>query len=147
MKGKKKRSLQTKAVKTLVDGIQFQSKIEAYTYLALKKAGIEADYEKHSYILIQGFTSDVEVWANIQGVFRGRFNKIRPIVYTPDFVDPHQRWIIEVKGRKFADFMMRWKLFIGHLTKSEINSCLYLVCNKAEVDSAIKDIKQQIQKE
>jgi len=139
---KKKGKSHTKAVKTVVDGIQFQSKLEVYVYHALKAAKIPADYEKHSYVLIQGFKSGIETWTKWKGVYRGRFNKVQPITYKPDFVCPTEQWVIEVKGRKFPSFMMRWKLFLRHLTMREMNTTVYLVSSEKEAKEAIIDIQK-----
>ena len=37
--------------------------------------------------------------------------KVRAMTYTPDFVDPNNKWIIEVKGYANDVFPLKWKLF------------------------------------
>ena len=130
----------TNAQKTGVDGIQFQSKLEVYAYTALSRARIKANYEKDSYLLIEGFTASAEVWTMNKGVFRGRNSKVRPITYKPDFTCPDGNWIIEVKGRKFADFMMRWKLFLRYLYLNNLNPSVYMVSTQKEIDIVVRDI-------
>jgi hypothetical protein len=60
------------ATPTLFDGINFRSKLEAYTYELLTKNNIHNNYEQYSYTLIPAFIYNDE--------------KIRPITYKPDFV-------------------------------------------------------------
>lgn len=70
------------ATPTKVDGIQFRSKLEAYTYTELKKAEIEAEYEPTHFTLIPAFTYKKE--------------NVRKMTYLPDFVG--NNFIIECKG-------------------------------------------------
>ena len=39
----------------------------------------------------------------------------RSRTYTPDFIDPKGKWIIETKGYANESFPLRWKLFKKHL--------------------------------
>ena len=80
-------------------GIKFRSKLELFTYRKLEDAGIDALYEKKKYVLQEGFRYSATVYEphKTKG-YIPTTTKIRDITYTPDFVDPHGRWIIEVKG-------------------------------------------------
>ena len=53
---KKKGPVRSK--KVIYDGITFQSGLEKYMYIALKKAGIDAKYEGATYELIPSFNYD-----------------------------------------------------------------------------------------
>ena len=53
---KKKGPVRSK--KVVYDGITFQSGLEKYMYIALKKAKIKADYEGATYELIPSFNYD-----------------------------------------------------------------------------------------
>ena len=77
------------------DGIKFRSKLETYTYKALKNAGIDAKYEAEHFLLIPKFEYNGE--------------KIRPMTYLPDFVG--NGFIIECKGMITDSFPLRFKIF------------------------------------
>jgi hypothetical protein len=79
------------ATKVTYNDIQFDSKLELYTYQALGQAAVESLYNNISYTIIPGFE------------YAGR--KLRPITYTPDFVG--NGWVIEVKGFASKDFPLR----------------------------------------
>ena len=82
---KKKGPVQSK--KVVYDGITFQSGLEKYMYIALKKAKIKADYEGATYELIPSFNYDkssYERQANGKGEYKDRGKKkILNIKYTP----------------------------------------------------------------
>lgn len=117
------------ATETKVDGIQFKSKLEAYTYKQLKEAGITAHYEARPWLLMEGFRYADE-W-------------VRPIHYTPDFIDDQYEpgWIIEVKGYPTDTFKIKWKLFKKALKAyCDEDIPLYLPRNQKQVREAIEDI-------
>lgn len=115
------------ATPTEVDNIKFKSKLEAYTYLQLKKAGIEAEYEPTHFTLIPAFIYNNE--------------KVRKMTYLPDFVG--KDFIIECKGLITDSFPLRWKVFkyILHLSGAKYN--LYLVRNQVQVNNLIKTLKEK----
>ncbi len=86
MKFKRKKQDQNKKVmnakRLFVDDIQFRSKLEAFCYQKLKENGIEADYEKRIYPILEGFDYKGET--------------IRGINHKPDFTSDD--FIIECKG-------------------------------------------------
>ena len=43
---------------TKIDGIEFRSRLEAFTYSELKKEGIKFDYEKEKFVLMEKFKYD-----------------------------------------------------------------------------------------
>ena len=134
---KKKGPVRSK--KVVYDGITFQSGLEKYMYIALKKAGIKAKYEGATYELIPSFNYDkpcYERQANGKGEYKNRSGKaIRNIKYTPDFVGSD--FIIECKGRPNESFPIRWKLFKLFLyhTRSEVT--LYKPQNQKECDETV----------
>ena len=134
---KKKGPVRSK--KVVYDGITFQSGLEKYMYIALKKAGIKAKYEGATYELIPSFNYDkpcYERQANGKGEYKNRSGKaIRNIKYTPDFVGSD--FIIECKGRPNESFPIRWKLFKLFLyhTRSEVT--LYKHQNQKECDETV----------
>lgn len=123
-------------------GIKFRSKLELYTYKKLKEAGIKAEYEKNTFVIQDGFEFDnmcVEPSTKGYGVKKSR--KIRAITYTPDFVDPKRKWIIEVKGYANDVFPIKWKLFKKHLHENGHECALFLPKNQKQVLDTIERIK------
>lgn len=126
----KKKSSNTKvrnATKTVVNGIEFKSKLEAFCYRKLLEAGITPHYESQRFTLIEPF------------VFEGE--KVRAMTYTPDFVD--EDFIIECKGFANDAFPLRWKLFKHYLFRNEIKIDLYLVRNQKQIMEMIEIIKNK----
>ena len=134
---KKKGPVRSK--KVIYDGITFQSGLEKYMYIALKKAGIDAKYEGATYELIPSFNYDKSCYerqANGKGEYKDRGKKkILNIKYTPDFIGSD--FIIECKGRANETFPIRWKLFKMYLyhTRSEVT--LYKPQNQKECDETV----------
>jgi hypothetical protein len=114
-----------------VDGINFRSKLEAFTYNKLIEIGIMPKYEEEKYILIPAFT------------FRNE--KIRPMTYTPDFTffDKQNNFhIIECKGFANDVFPFKWKLFKYELYKQfNDNYNLHIVKNQREVQALIDKLR------
>ena len=134
---KKKGPVRSK--KVIYDGITFQSGLEKYMYIALKKAKIKAKYEGATYELIPSFNYNkpcYERQANGKGDYKDRGGKkIRGITYTPDFIGSD--FIIECKGRPNETFPIRWQLFKMYLfhTRSEVT--IYKPQNQKECDETV----------
>ena len=141
---KKKGPVRSK--KVVYDGITFQSGLEKYMYIALKKAGIKAKYEGATYELIPSFNYNkpcYERQANGKGEYKNRSGKaIRNIKYTPDFVGSD--FIIECKGRPNESFPIRWKLFKRYLMDKNIKADLFMPRNQKDCLEVIKIIKEKI---
>lgn len=116
------------ATPNIVDGIKFLSKLESYCYKALKEAGIEAEYEPQSYVLLEPFKYNGE--------------SIRKMSYKPDFVG--DGFIIECKGMMTETFPLRWKMFKWYLFRNKIEMDLYLPRNQKQVNEVIQQIKDKI---
>ena len=102
------------ARKTTVCGRTFDSKREAEVYLELlaqKQAGeiVRIGFQP-SYTLLAGFKDN-------QG------NKQRAITYTADFLveyDDGRREVVEVKGMRTRDYLLRKKLFLYAMRDTDI---------------------------
>ena len=102
------------ARKTTVCGRTFDSKREAEVYLELlaqKQAGgiVRIGFQP-SYTLLEGFTDNT-----------GR--KQRPITYTADFFVIYadgRSEVIEVKGMRTRDYLLRKKLFLHMMRETDI---------------------------
>tara|TARA_Y100001973_G_scaffold98063_1_gene155105 strand:+ start:137 stop:568 length:432 start_codon:yes stop_codon:yes gene_type:complete len=142
MKKYKKRVKVKNVKKSKYKGIEFQSKLELYCYKELEKAKIDIRYEKDTFTIFDGL---VYPQACYEGTVRKLYNKgskIRPITYTPDFVDPKGKFIIETKGYANESFPLRWKLFKKHLKDTNQQYVLFMPRNKAQVDEVVDLIKQ-----
>ena len=102
------------ARKTTVYGRTFDSKREAEVYLMLREK-LRLGEIKHlecqpTYTLLERFRDN-----------QGKQQK--PITYTPDFLveyDDGQREVIEVKGVKTRDYLLRKKLFLHMMRETDI---------------------------
>ena len=82
---------------TLVDGIHFDSRLNAAFYGYCKMFGVAARYEQYVVEISPKFRYP-------DGSKTGLL--CRAITWTPDFTDPHLRWVAEGKGfanEKFAN--------------------------------------------
>ena len=143
---RKKGPVQSK--KITVDGIQFASGLEKYTYVALKDSKLYEGYENQVFQLVENFNFrnlSYEKQANGKGEYINRgTKKVLGIKYTPDFVG--KDYIIECKGRANESFPIRWKLFKLWLTKNKIGKTLYKPQNQKEVDQTMTLIKESRKK-
>jgi hypothetical protein len=135
---KKKGKQHVISKKTSVDGIQFRSKLEAVAYRELKRMNVPFEYEKKSYLLMEGFKPKVECWEHRYGTFRKRETKVQSITYTPDFTCPEGTWIMEVKGRANESFPLRWKMFRKEMEEALPEPVLFLVSCESDIKEAVK---------
>ena len=102
------------AHKTTVCGHTFDSKREAEVYLDLLSR------KQHGEILRIGLQPSYTLLA---GFVDNQGNKQRPITYTADFfvtyADGHSE-VIEVKGVRTRDYLLRKKLFLYMMRKTDI---------------------------
>lgn len=136
------RSKVKNAKKSTYAGHNFQSNLELYCYKELEKEEIDVEYEKTTFTI---FPATVYPQACYEGTTKKLYNKgskIRAITYTPDFVDPNGKWIVETKGYANESFPLRWKLFKKHLKDTKQQYVLFMPRNKAQVDEVVELIKQ-----
>ena len=145
IKRKSKRRGPVRAKKVSFDGIDFASGLEKYMYMALKKAKIRSKYEGETFVLLNGFHFENEVYerqSNSKGDYVNRGSKrILPIKYTPDFIGDD--FIIETKGRANESFPMRWKLFKKLVSEQFPNITLYKPQNQTECDRTVQLILEK----
>ena len=142
---RKKKSPPVQSKKISYDGHNFASGLEKYMYMALVKAKIKAKYEGETFVLLNGFHFENEVYerqANSKGEFINRGEKrILPIKYTPDFIG--EDFIIETKGRPNESFPIRWKLFKKLVTEQFPSYILFKPQNQKECDRVIEILKSK----
>jgi hypothetical protein len=131
------------ATSKVYKGIKFRSKLELFTYKKLEEASIKSLYEKKKYVLQEGFHYSQQCYEphKTKGYVENTY-KVRDITYTPDFVDPNGKWIIEVKGFANDVFPVKWKMFKNHLMQLEDPPVLYLPKNQGQVLKTIELIKE-----
>ena len=126
--------------KVTYDGINFASGLERYMYMALRNAGIKSKYEGETFVLLNGFHFENEVYerqANGKGEYKNRgCKRILPIKYTPDFTG--KDYICECKGRANEAFPLRWKLFKRWCVKNKDTRPLYKPQNQKYIAIMIK---------
>jgi len=106
--------------KVVDDGITFDSKLEHYAYVQMKKRGITFNI-KPEYILIDSFRYCGEL--------------VRQMKFTPDYLLPDHNVILETKGFPNESFPLRLKFFKYKMHKqgTEIE---FVVCKTMkEVDA------------
>lgn len=143
----KKRQI-TRSKKTVVNGIQFASKLEAHMYKLLKHNNISYKYEGEKYILIDSFqyeASSYEKTATKKYLHDRGNKKILPISYTPDFIDSQYppRYIIECKGNPNERFPLVWKLFKRYIHLKGWNTKLYMPRNQKDCEAVVRLLKEE----
>lgn len=132
-----------KSKKVVHDGITFASGLEKYMYCALKKAGIQAEYEGESYNLLEPFhlpNECYERWGKSEITERGQ-RKIHGMRYTPDFIA--NDFVIECKGRANDAFPLRWKLFKKYVADNLPGVTLYKPQKQSECDRVVELILEK----
>jgi len=82
------------AKKSSYDGKNFQSNLELYCYKQLEEAEILVEYEENTFTIFNGLVYPQACYEGTQKKLYNKGSKIRPITYTPDFVDPNGKFII-----------------------------------------------------
>jgi hypothetical protein len=142
---KKKSRGKINANKTLVDGIQFKSSLEAFTYRKLKEANIQFEYEPESYTILEGFVYPEQTWESVGkrvDLENKELKKVLPITYTPDFVAKDRSWYIECKGFANERFPYVWKMFKKKMSSENIIPALFVPKNQKQVLFCIEQIKK-----
>jgi len=128
-------------------GIKFRSKLELFTYKKLEAAKIKSLYEEIKFELQEGFYfTNGSIEPNTKKEFVDNVKKVRSITYTPDFVDPKGKWIIEVKGFANDVFPVKWKMFKKHLLDNGLEYKLFLPKNQKQVLETVELIKEMSRK-
>ena len=142
MTWKRSRSKVKNAKKSSYDGHDFQSNLELYCYKQLEEAEILVEYEAYTFTIFDALLYPQACYEGTAKKLYNKGSKIRPITYTPDFVDPKGKWIIETKGYANESFPLRWKLFKKHLKDNNLPYVLFMPRNKKQVDEVVDLIKQ-----
>lgn len=131
-----------KSKKASYNGIEFQSLLEKGMYKLLEEANIDVDYEKHSFTVFDALVYPQACYEGTPKKLYNKGSKVRSITYTPDFVDPHGKWIIETKGYANESFPLRWKMFKKHLKENNLAYVLFMPRNKEQCKEVLELITQ-----
>ena len=142
MKKKKYRSKVKNAKKSSYKGLDFKSNLELHCYKKLEEAKVPVKYEKKTFTIFPAMVYPLACYEGTTKKLYNKGSKIRPITYTPDFVDPKGKFIIETKGYANESFPLRWKLFKKHLKENNHHYVLFMPRNKKQVDEVVELIKQ-----
>ena len=126
--GDKPNSKVKNATKVEIDGVKFRSKIEAFTFKKLRDEGFNFKYEEVTFTIQEKFE-----------FFDGE--KVRPITYTPDFVDDKNLIIVEVKGFANETFPIRMKLFKNYLYRNNLKYKIFIVSSQKQIEELIIKLK------
>lgn len=118
------------------NGINFKSDAERRTYQALLAAGIEADYEAHTFVLSPRVRSTVPFYNRTKAAgFHLITEPISRITYTPDFTFTLNGIfvIIEVKGWENDVFPLKRNLFRKYLETVDYPVMYFEIRSKKEL--------------
>lgn len=135
-------------------GVKYKSNLEVFAAKAFDEAGLEFVYEKYKYVLQEKFTCDnfIVDHKESKDKLTGKKNKsyeeigqnVMAITYTPDFVNHNYRVIVETKGFKKADFVLKYKMFKKYMLDNGMDYDYYMPSTNAEVLKTIEIIKSRL---
>ena len=128
--------------KSTYKGLDFKSNLELHCYKKLEEAKIKVKYEEETFTIFPAMVYPLACYEGTTKKLYNKGSKIRPITYTPDFVDPNGKFIIETKGYANESFPLRWKLFKKHLKDNNKQYVLFMPRNKKQVDEVVELITQ-----
>ena len=97
---------------------------------------------KHSFTVFDALVYPQACYEGTPKKLYNKGSKVRSITYTPDFVDPNGKWIIETKGYANESFPLRWKLFKKHLKENNLAYVLFMPRNKEQCREVLELITQ-----
>ena len=142
MRRKYSRSKVKNAKKSTYKGLNFKSNLELHCYKRLEESKVPVKYEEETFTIFDALVYPQACYEGTTKKLYNKGSKIRPITYTPDFVDPKGKFIIETKGYANESFPLRWKLFKKHLKDNNHHYVLFMPRNKKQVDEVVELITQ-----
>lgn len=112
--------------KTEIDGIKFDSKLEAFMYTQLRDRKIRFELQKKY---------------ELQGKFKYNSESIRAITYTVDFYLPDYDICIDTKGIATQQGIMRIKMLKRYFFENEMQAKILLPKNQKECLELIYNLK------
>jgi len=118
-----------KSIKTVIDGITFDSRLESCCYTELRDAGMKFEMQV-PYEIIPPF------------IYKGK--KIRPMKWTPDFYIPSLNILIETKGMANESFPLRLKMFMYMFTDGGNEPEVVILKNQKEIKEYVAKLKPKL---
>lgn len=123
----------TNAVKTIYKGVEYASKLEVTMVMLLESKNIPYIYERTIELFAEEtYTGSIYLRSQKRSKALKDNRRMEKRVYTPDFIDPKGRWIIEVKGWKSSSFSLRWRIFLAKMNNLKNPPMLFMPRNKAD---------------
>lgn len=112
------------AVKTVIDGITYDSRLEAHMHGRLKQFGVPVEYQ-HKIVLVPGYRATSGVWS-------------RPMTWSADFYFPWCGELMDTKGYFTDVAKLKVKLVRYMMHKGEVPyKSLVIVKLGADVDKYV----------
>lgn len=136
------------ATPTTFEGIEFKSKLEERIYKALKKKGIDAQYEPQRIKIWDCDKLTVPYYDKRGGVFQRITNKPTCITYEPDFTFVYKGTCVFLEAKGFSNdiFPYKAKLFREWLEKHTIQFapakyCYAVVYSVKNLETLLTDLE------
>jgi predicted nuclease of restriction endonuclease-like RecB superfamily len=137
------------ATVTVIDGIEFKSKLEAAVYTKFKDAGITLKYEPSKVVLQDSFEPNFKYYTKNtkdKKILTDKSNcKVREITYTPDFTLKlgNTHFAFEAKGFQNDAYPIKKKLFMKKLQDwAMIYDYVFIeIFNHKNIEQAIEIVK------
>lgn len=129
-----------------------KSNLEKYCNKRLEEEGFDYGYETESYTVLEAFRYNgtyLSMTLKKKELSDKTGKIVRGITYTPDFVLPKLKTIIETKGyiRSQHSFPLRFKLFLSYLVNNDMGDWkIFLIKNNKQVDEVINLLKNEQEK-
>lgn len=137
------------AEETIVDGIKFRSKLEAYCYNELVSNGFEPEYENKKFVIFKGFKlrDNFHVYmprskkhCRAKDLMHEYERAVLPITYTPDFYlhVNDKNVFIEVKGNANDQYPLKRKMYFYAMNSGNDEAYFFEPHNKAQIAQLIE---------
>lgn len=129
-------------------GIKFRSRLERMVYTVLIQNGFNPEYEKHKYIIWEGFRPTIPLYTRDKRknlILQNK--KLVSITYTPDFYFEYngKKIIVEAKGSINDVFPYKFKMFRKYLEELPDSNLyeVWEVFTKKQLLSLIEKLKYE----
>lgn len=123
------------------NGIKFRSLMEVSAYKHLLSQGFNPEYEKHKYVIWEGYKPTIPYYGEEQKTkgLKLYTSKLISTTYTPDFTFKYKSIfvILEIKGFRNDLYPLKMKLFRKYLESNIPNAIFFEV-------RTIKQLKQSL---
>lgn len=140
------------AKKTVVDGINFKSKLEAICYRILIDNGFYPEYENKKFVLFKGFKlrENFHVYmprnskrSRAHELMEEYSKNILPITYKPDFYlnVNGKNVFVEVKGKPNDSYPLKKKMYFCAMNEGTDEAYFFEPHNEAQINQLVSILK------